>query len=545
MSSICSKLLGMARRRLEEKDDGESANEFNDGETLRTTMRVYGSLYLVLLVIFCFVRRRYRAYSIRNWAPKLKCDLASEQHGWISWMWRLYVLPEDDILDNCGMDALCFFRMLEFGLKISVVGCFNAVWLMPIYGTAPSSEETEHIDDRIVQVSVSHVPAGNPRLIATAFGAWIIFGYTMILILREFKWFTSKRHRFLSKPMPRNYTVYVSGIPSEYRSSSELLAFFRRSFSYDSVLEAHVALEIPNVCELNTATVLFLVSLFYCYFTPFTHTCYATNLLFFNILQLEKKVSKRDKLVSKLEHAIALEEMTGTTQTHLASLKGERVDSIGAYTKELLKLNSEVKEAIATSSFSSISEIGDDSTEQNDRKLNQQLNKITESTLEIGSKIGSAALAILNSEDGEPLNSGFVSFTRISTTNAALQMVHHHTPFCMNVAEAPNPEDIFWGNVGKKHGQLQMGKLIGLSLTVLLCFFWTIPVAFVTSLSSVDSLKESVPFLEDWIEKFPALEQLLAQLAPLFIVVLNAVLPCILIEFAKLEGPVSTSVLGE
>lgn len=81
-------------------------------------------------------------------------------------------------------------------------------------------------------------------------------------------------------------------------------------------------------------------------------------------------------------------------------------------------------------------------------------------------------------------------------------------------------------------------------MTVLLCLFWTIPISFIASLTSVDSLSEQVPFLGDWIEKAPWLGNLLATLAPLLLIVVNSLLPTILELFSSLEGPVSGGLLS-
>jgi hypothetical protein len=50
-----------------------NASTGNDGEVLKDTFVVYGSLLLVLLLLFCFVRRAFpRAYQLRNWVPHIK-----------------------------------------------------------------------------------------------------------------------------------------------------------------------------------------------------------------------------------------------------------------------------------------------------------------------------------------------------------------------------------------------------------------------------------------------------------------------------------------
>lgn len=170
----------------------------------------------------------------------------------------------------------------------------------------------------------------------------------------------------------------------------------------------------------------------------------------------------------------------------------------------------------------------------NQGMVNGLMSSVTKSTSALTSLVS-------GSEDGGARESGFVTFNKLSTTQAALQMVHHETPFEIQGFEAPPSHDVFWPNVGWTHKQLQVGKLVGLCLTVLLCLFWTIPMSFVASISDVEGLTEALPFIEDWLEAAPVLEQILAQIAPLFVVILNAMLPTILMTIAKKEGPISAS----
>ena len=146
-------------------------------------------------------------------------------------------------------------------------------------------------------------------------------------------------------------------------------------------------------------------------------------------------------------------------------------------------------------------------------------------------------------EEGEFYNAGFVTFKCLGTTQAALQMVHHQTPFDIEVLEAPRPDDIFWSNVGRSHHDLQIGKLISLGCTVALCLLWTIPMTFIASLSSVEALSTQIPPLGDLIEQYPIIGKILEVLAPLLIKVVNGLLPTILEYLTKFEGPVSGSII--
>mmetsp|Transcript_10784 Transcript_10784/g.16622 ORF Transcript_10784/g.16622 Transcript_10784/m.16622 type:complete len:874 (+) Transcript_10784:239-2860(+) len=536
-------------RVLQQDDDIIDAEEVNanPGDTLRNTISVYGGIFAVAFFLFCVLRRKYpRAYNIRGWAEDLQCDLAQNQFGYFSWMWNVYAVSEEDILEQCGMDALCFIRILEFGFKISFMGVLNSIWLFPVYRTAYGLDDV----DRIIKVTIANIPEEDIRVIVAPIAAWIMFGYTMFLLLKEFEWFIGKRHTFLRQTIPRNYAIYVSHIDPKYRSSPALFEFFKNVFGEDAILEAHVAMDIPD---------------------------------------LESKVAERDEVIGKLEHAINVEDVTGKTPTHKLTLTGtEKVNSIDTYADELKNLNDEISDDIkqieamnylnnpdietqsAASNSVNMSAFHMDATDQSmvsnltatdpyavtGTKDSMILNGVEEESGELGNSrhnsntssnllrmSANAIGGLLSKEDGAFRESGFVVFKKLSAVHAALQMVHHHTPFTMDCEEAPNPDDIFWQNVGKTHKQLQVGKLLGFTCTVILCLFWTVPVAFVTSISNVAGLKEQVPFLADWIEKAPWLEPMLEVIAPLFIVILQSMLPAILLEFVKMEGPISTSVM--
>ncbi len=106
----------------------------------------------------------------------------------------LQKFTDDEIMEQCGMDSLCFLRTLEMGAKLCLVGMLNAFWLIPLYVTADESVETSNIDDAIVASTVANLPSGSARLIATALASYLLFGYTMYLIYVDFKWFIGKIH---------------------------------------------------------------------------------------------------------------------------------------------------------------------------------------------------------------------------------------------------------------------------------------------------------------------------------------------------------------
>ena len=315
-----------------------------DTDIIRETLRLYGSFYLLCFTIFCFARKRYpRLYNIRSWVPDLHCNLATESivandhnrgpkktnpnsteeddddddsvqqsspqkpgnsdeddrndsssssarvkdeegliygisgSGYIKWMKNIYMVTDNEMLQQCGLDATCFLRCLRLGWNLSLFGIFISLWLIPIFLTAETSPDTEYLTDMFVISSVANIPSGSQRFLAVVVAAYLITFYALHMITREYDWYISMRHKFLSQRYIRNYSIYVSGIPPEFRSSFALRDYFQNCSWNSAVVDCHIAMDIPK---------------------------------------LEAKVAKRDKVVKKLEHVIALEKRHGVTQTH-------------------------------------------------------------------------------------------------------------------------------------------------------------------------------------------------------------------------------------
>jgi hypothetical protein len=93
------------------------------------------------------------------------------------------------------------------------------------------------------------------------------------------------------------------------------------------------------------------------------------------------------------------------------------------------------------------------------------------------------------------------------------------------------------------HKAKQTGKLISLGLSGLLCLTWTVPVSFISSLTEVETLRESVPAIDNMLTKAPWMEFILQQLAPLLLLCLNAFLPFLLRFISTFEGHIAASAL--
>lgn len=257
---------------------------------------------------------------------------------------------------------------------------------------------------------------------------------TLTNFIPEFDWFIKMRHRFLTKPKARNYAVYVRNIPEGWRNNHGLKAFFERSIRGIHVREAHIC--------LKTAV-------------------------------LRKKVVRRESILRLLEHAVASADESGIRPTHVPE-KGfvsdvldfvpvpvrrssgiNAVDSILFHNESLQAMNKDITKHIQqlqgranvtpTDSFNFDDEDDLSSVDEADIDHNRSLFSLLwghadqvftqtvhdqmmvagEATEMIKGTAKAAKKLVLPGDDGQVLSSGFVLFSRLSTTQAALQMIHH------------------------------------------------------------------------------------------------------------------------
>ena len=111
--------LSTNSRSLSSGEDDNGTTEFKESEVLKDSIILYGGLLVVTIVAFSWLRRRFpRVYNVRNWVDDLKTYLAEDQYRFFSWMWRVYMVTDDEIMDQCGLDAACFIHLIQMGYRL-------------------------------------------------------------------------------------------------------------------------------------------------------------------------------------------------------------------------------------------------------------------------------------------------------------------------------------------------------------------------------------------------------------------------------------------
>ena len=211
---------------------GDDDDEQTNTEILVGSLRVYGSFFVCIFPIYCYVRKRFkRVYAVRQWVDVIKSPLAADQFGYFSWIWRVYSFRTKDMVEEIGLDAVCFLRLMNVGLRLAIIGCLNSVWLFPVYLTAKDIEDE---DDSVNKVSINVLPEGSNRFFATVVASYFFYGYAFYTLLKEFQWFITQRHSWLRKFNQRNYTVFVRNIPPAFRSNVLLREHFQLLYGDNS-----------------------------------------------------------------------------------------------------------------------------------------------------------------------------------------------------------------------------------------------------------------------------------------------------------------------
>ncbi|KAL9184892.1 hypothetical protein ACHAXT_002669 [Thalassiosira profunda] len=533
---------GDALRFLQE-DNSDSTNNsepLTQTEIIRSTCAVYVSLSAALYLVYLLLRPRFpRVYNLKKSFPALHVPVADDPFGLLSWTWRVFDVDYADIREQCGMDAATTVRLLESGVKLSLVAVMNSAYLVPVYAILGDVVASEGISDPVKGMSLSNLAQGHPGAFATTVAAYVFFGAAMYFVHVDFAWFAAHRREFLSKRTVQNYSVFLSGLPPEMQSNVALREYFGRCFGRDdAVADARVALKIP---------------------------------------QLQKKAAKRDKIAPKLEHARNVVEVKGGAPMHKTKLcGGEKVESVPTYEAELEELKREIAEDIhgieqrqnereanpsgsgegggtngdveageaVTTSLLPEEESEEGEAPNGRGRASAVLSEVSSAGSALKSAVSaSVAKLIAKNDDGRPRNAAFVSFGSLAHANLARQAIHDPEPWGSVPREPPVPKLVNWKNVGRSNKSKQLGELISLALTATLCIFWTIPVSFVASLSNVEALTELIPALQEPVEKYDWFAALLAILAPLILVVFISILPHIILAFVKIEGHIEMETM--
>lgn len=400
--------------------------------------------------------------------------------GIFAWFKDLITRREAEILQDAGLDGYFFLRYLRLIFIISAVG---VLFLFPIL--LPVNATGNGGETGFNQLSFTNAVNMPKRYYAHVFMGWFYFGFILFSLYRELVYYVSVRQAVLTSPAFSNTvssrTVLIGTVPKEFLSVEALTKLF------NGVKYVWINRSQTKLMEKVEERVKLAMKV----------EAAETKLLKMAVTNRLK--SEANPKATPIEGSdIELYVPAKKRPTHrLKFLIGKKVDTIQYGCEHIKELNDEIDELRS---------------------------KVSEST---------------------PLNSVFVCFHTQEQAETAVQTLAHHQALHM----APRhigirPDDIIWINLRLFWWERLVRTTGAVAAVTALVIFWTIPVAFVGSISNIKALTEKLPWL-DFLNNLPEwISGVVSGLLPsILLAILMALLPIFLRLMAKVSGAPSGALV--
>ncbi|KAL6647064.1 hypothetical protein ACP70R_014501 [Stipagrostis hirtigluma subsp. patula] len=134
-----------------------------------------------------------------------------------------------------------------------------------------------------------------------------------------------------------------------------------------------------------------------------------------------------------------------------------------------------------------------------------------------------------------------VFFNSRSAAASASQTLHAQVFDKWTVMEAPEPREIIWPNLPRKIYERQIRQVVIYFIVFLIVVFYTIPITAISAVTTLEKLREKLPFLKVVVDQKAIKTVLQAYLPQLALIVFLALLPSLLMFLSKSEGIPSQS----
>ncbi|KAK5049115.1 hypothetical protein LTR84_005538 [Exophiala bonariae] len=454
---------------------------------------------IAYFVIFILLRTRFpRQYAPRTYLGSLRPQertpaAPTTLFGWIPFMRKI---PDEYVLQHNSLDGYFLLRYLKLSIVICFVGCC-LTWpiLFPVNATGGGGQQQLNI------LSFANIEDKN-RYYAHTFVAWIYIGFIFFLVTRESIYYINLRQAYLLSPLYASRissrTVLFQAVPIEYANETRI----RRLFGD----------ELKNVWIASEAK------------------------------KLEDMVDERMKICLKLEGA----------ETKLIMLANDaRLKSIkGNPGQEAPETNMDAEDDYSADSGSAAARWvrpSDRPTHRLKPVIGKKVDTINWCREEIArlNPLIDADQVQYRAGEASPRNAVFVEFWNQTQAQAAFQMVAHHQPLHM----APrvvglSPDEVVWRNLGITWRTLAIRNIFSIAFVVAMIIFWSIPVAFVGSISQISYLTQVAPFLS-FINDCPqVILGVITNLLPVIMLsILMSLVPVVMRIMGKIAGKPTLSLV--
>ncbi|XP_020183205.1 CSC1-like protein ERD4 isoform X1 [Aegilops tauschii subsp. strangulata] len=135
----------------------------------------------------------------------------------------------------------------------------------------------------------------------------------------------------------------------------------------------------------------------------------------------------------------------------------------------------------------------------------------------------------------------FVFFNSRAAAASASQTLHAQMFDEWTVAEAPEPREVIWANLPRKIYDRHTRQTVVYLIVFVTVAFYMIPITAISAVTTLEKLREKLPFLKVVVDQPFVKTVLQAYLPQIALIVFLAVLPTLLVSLSKSEGIPSQS----
>lgn len=456
--------------------------------TLVPVLLLSGAFFFLFLILRPRVARTYAPRTYLGSLGEFE-RTPRQSPGLFGWVKDTYNLPDTYVLQHNSLDGYFLLRYLKIVTVICFVGCLITFpVLFPVNATGGGGQTQLNL------ISFSNITNTKNRYYAHTFCAWIFIGFIFFMITRESIYYINLRQAYLLSPLYASRissrTVLFSSVPDEYLNEEKIRTMFGDKLKN---------LWIPT-----------------------------------DVKDLEEKVKERDKICMKLEGAeVKLIKLANQARMKAAK-KGHASDAPPRIEDDV--------EAEPGSAAARWLRPKQRPTHRLKPIIGKKVDTINWSRSELERLVPEIKEEQHLHRSGGPkfLNSVFVEFYTQTEAQAAYQMVAHHQPLHM----APrtigfSPAEIIWSNLRIRWWERVIRNISTLAAVTATIVFWSIPVAFVGSISNITALEQrpGLTWLK-FLNHIPTvIRGVVTGLLPsILMAVLFAILPIYLRLMAKLGG---------
>ncbi|GJJ69614.1 calcium permeable stress-gated cation channel [Entomortierella parvispora] len=489
------------------------ANAAKNVSGLTTQLVISISLGLAAFLAFCFLRTRW----VVMFAPRSKLRrhtppiLSSTFFGWIPQLLRI---PEAEVLDCVGLDAVMLLRFCSMALKL--FSCCLIPGLLIIMPVNNYSAKVDPVNGGNSTTGAPNSPDALKQSLLYLFTqftfTWVFSLVALYSIWQTYEgYITIRRKYMLSRAKSiTNRTVMVIGLPTHLQTDRSLATFYE-SLGTGQVESAHVVRHVRALKRLvqQRAHALRQLELVYTryYGNPSGVPGYDPE-------KIEAEFSRTappSRQATMNENSNESTSLLGSPAHFGYTIPGKprptmRLGLWGIFGKKVDKID-QCSEIFAT--------------------LDKAVQKMRLSRIFASTSVG------------------FVTFEDMNSAQILAQTVNTQETLSCETTLAPEPRDVFWDNLNLPPSELGVRSVVVNTTVFFLIFFWAGPVGVFSSFLNLDSLEKLIPGVSVIAEASPILKQVIQGFLPtLGVVVFLAVVPKILEALCEQQGIQSHSAVA-